>query len=158
MFGKPLSQYLDFQKVILGLIAAVGLARLGMSLAGTPNSAVAFLSMNVVAWAGALYYGLAADRHGFTRYKQLLPLGFFQIVLQQVIAVVGILLAIAGYANIYAAPEFSFGAQSQWLHILAHLTIGLVIPPFLFWGVSSLVMLITKKVTAAAQAPQVAGR
>ncbi len=31
MFGKTVAQYLDFQKVVLGLIAIVGLARLGLS-------------------------------------------------------------------------------------------------------------------------------
>ena len=145
MFGKPLSQYLRFQKVILALIAAVGLARLGLSLAGLPDTTVAFLSMNVVAWAGALYYGLAAHRKGFERYKQLLPLAFIQTVVMQSIAVLGILLAIAGFANVYAAPEYSFGAQNQWVHALAHLTIGIIVPSLLIWGVASLVRLIATK-------------
>jgi hypothetical protein len=152
IFGKRISDYLRFQKVILGLLAAVGLARLGLSLAGLPNSTVAWLSMNVVAWAGAFYYGVAVHTKGFGSYKQILPLGFFQTVLQQSIAVLGILLAIAGQPNVYAAPEFSFGAQSQWLHLLAHLTIGMVVPPLLIWGVGSLVMLITKKVAGTTAA------
>ncbi len=147
MFGKSVSQYLDFQKVFLVLLAGVGLARLGLSLAGVPDSAARWLSMNVVAWAGALYYGVAVHTSGFGSYKQVLPLGFFQTVLQQSIAVLGIALAIAGFGNIYAAPEFSFNAQSQWTHLLSHLTIGIVVPPLLLWGVASLVMLITKKVT-----------
>ena len=102
--------------------------------------------MNVVAWAAALYYGVAVHTSGFGSYKQILPLGFFQTVLQQSIAVLGILLAIAGLPNIYAAPEFSFNAQSQWTHLLSHLTIGIVVPPLLLWAVASLVMLIAKKV------------
>ena len=63
-------------------------------------------------------------------------------------AVLGILLSIGGFPNIYAAPEYSppGGPQSQWLHMLAHLTIGMVVGPLLGWGVASLVMLITKKV------------
>jgi hypothetical protein len=146
MFGKRLSQYLGFQKVVLGLLAGVGLARLGLSLAGLPNTTVAWLSMNVVAWAGALYYGVAVHTRGFGSYQQILPLVFFQTVLQQSIAVFGILLAIAGYPNIYAAPEFSFGAQSQWIHVLAHLTIGIIVPTLLLWGAASLALLVTKKV------------
>jgi hypothetical protein len=145
MFGKGLSEYLGFQKVVLGLLAAVGLARLGLSLAGLPNATVAWLSMNVVGWAGALYYGVAVHRRGFGSYKQILPLAFFQTVVQQSIAVLGIVLSIAGLQNIYAAPEYSFGAQSQGLHALAHLTIGIVVPSLLLWGVASLVLLITKK-------------
>jgi small basic protein len=146
MFGKRLSEYLGFQKEILALLAAVGLARLGLSLVGVPDSTAAWLSMNVVTWAGALYYGVAVHMRGFGSYKQILPLALFQMVLQQSIAVLGILLAIGGYPNIYAAPEFSFGAQSQWLHILSHLTIGILVPPFLLWGVASLALLITKRV------------
>jgi hypothetical protein len=146
MFGKRISEYLGFQKVALGVLAAVGLARLGLSLAGVPDATVAWLSMNVVAWAGALYYGVAVHAKGFGSYKHLLPLGFFQTVLQQAIAVLGILLAIAGYRNVYAAPEYSFGAQNQWSHVLAHLTIGIIVPPLLLWGVSSLVLLITNRV------------
>jgi hypothetical protein len=146
MFGKQISQYLGFQKAFLGLLAAVGLARLGLSLAGLPNTTVMWLSMNVVLWAATLYYGVAVHTSGFGSYKQLLPLVFFQTVLQQSIAVLGILLSIAGFQNIFAAPEYSFGGQSQWAHILAHLTIGIVVPSLLLWGVASLVMLITKKV------------
>jgi hypothetical protein len=41
----------------------------------------------------------------------------------------------------------SFGVQSQWIHLLAHLTIGLVVPPLLLWAVSSVVRLVAKKVS-----------
>jgi len=146
MFGKPVSEYLSFQKVVLAVLAAVGLARLGLSLAGVPNTTVAWLSMNVVGWAGVLYYGVAVHTRGFGSYRQLLPLALFQITLQQLIAVLGILLAIAGLPNVYAAPEYSFGAQSQWLHALSHLTIGIVVATLLMWGVASLVLLVTRKI------------
>ena len=39
-FGKRASQYLEFQQVSLGLLAVVGLTRLGLSLAGLPLSTV----------------------------------------------------------------------------------------------------------------------
>jgi len=150
MFGKRLSQYLGFQKWWLALIAAVGLARLGLSLAGLPDKTVTFLSMTVVGWAAILYYGVAVHTKGFGGYKQLLPLMIFQMVLVQSIAVAGILLAIAGFPNIYAAPEYSgppfARSPNQWNHALAHLTIGIVVPVLLGWGVSSLVLLITKRV------------
>jgi hypothetical protein len=150
MFGKRLSQYLGFQRVWLALIAAVGLARLGLSLAGLPDSTVKFLSMSVVGWVAVLYYGVAVHTRGFGSYKQLLPLMIFQVVLVQAIAVAGILLAIAGLPNIYAAPEYSgppfARSHNQWNHALAHLTIGLTAPVLLGWGVGSLVLLITKRV------------
>jgi hypothetical protein len=145
MFGKSLSDYLGFQQVILVAIAAVGLARLGLSLAGLPNAAVAWLSMNVVAWAGALYYGVAVHRRGFGSCRHILPLALHQMVVQQSIAVLGIMAAIAGFPNVYAAPEYS-PAQSQWVHALAHLTIGIVAPTLLMWGVGSLALSVTRKV------------
>jgi hypothetical protein len=149
MFGKRLSEYLGFQKVWLALIAAVGLARLGLSLAGLPDGTVTFLSMTVAGLLAVLYYGVAVHTHGFGSYKQLLPLMVFQVILVQSIAVAGILLAIAGLPNIYAAPEYSgppfARSSSQWTHVLAHLTIGIVAPVLLWWGVASLVLLITKK-------------
>ncbi len=58
----------------------------------------------------------------------------------------GIVLAMGGLPNVYAAPEFSFNVPSQRTHLFAHLTIGLVVPPLLLWAVSSLVaMLVTKE-------------
>jgi hypothetical protein len=161
MFGKRLSEYLGFQKVWLVAIAAVGLARLGLSLAGLPDGVVMFLSITVLGWAAILYYGVAVHTRGFGSYKQLLPLMIFQVVLVQAIAVTGILLAIAGLPNIYAAPEYSgppfARSANQWSHALAHLTIGIVAPVLLWWGVGSLVLLITKKVRGgAAVAPTTA--
>lgn len=146
MFGKTPLQYLRFQKWVLALLAGVGLMRLGLSLVGVRDDTVAWLSMNVVSWAGALYYGVAVHTRGFGSYKQILPLAVFQTALQQAIAVLGILLAIAGLRNVYAAPEYSFGAQNQWAHALSHVTIGIVVPPLLLWGVASLVLFITKRV------------
>ena len=150
MFGKRISEYLAFQKVPLAIIAAVGLARLGLSLAGLPDATVTLLSMTVAGWLAILYYGIAVHTRGFGSYRQLLPLVFLQMVLVQAIAVLGILLAIAGFPNIYAAPEYSgppfARSANQWSHALAHLTIGIVVPTLLGWGVSSLVLLVTKRV------------
>jgi hypothetical protein len=103
--------------------------------------------MNLVAWAGTFYYGVAVPTKAFGGYRHLLPLVFFQMALFQLVAVLGILLAIAGYANIFAAPEYSFPGQSQGVHVLAHLTVGIVVPSLLTWGVASLVMLATRKLT-----------
>ena len=150
MFGKRVPEYLGFQKAWLILLAVVGLGRLGLSLAGLPDRTVMWLSMTVVGWVAAFYYGIALHTRGFGSYKQLLPLLIFQVVLVQAIAVFGILLAIAGLPNIYAAPEYSgppfARSANQWTHALAHLTIGIVVPVLLWWGVGSLVLLITKKV------------
>jgi hypothetical protein len=148
MFGKPVGQYLAFQKVFLLALALMGLARLGLSLAGMPNSTVVWFSMNAVAWAGTFYYGVAVHTKGFGSYKQLLALVFLQMLLFQGIASLGILFAIFGFSNIFAAPEFSFPGQSQWVHLLAHLTVGVLVASLLSWAVASLVLLVTRKLTA----------
>jgi hypothetical protein len=148
MFGKKVSQYLEFQKLLLAATAVVGLARLGASLAGVPDEAARWLSMNILIWAGAVYYGVAVHERGFGGYKQLLPLVLFQVAILHVIAVAGIVLQIAGFPNIFAAPEYSGPAttQNQWLHAVSHLTIGMVAAPLVLWAVASLAMWITKRV------------
>ncbi|MGE0454572.1 MAG: hypothetical protein AB7O37_20005 [Vicinamibacteria bacterium] len=145
MFGKPVSEYLRFQAVFLALIVAVGLVRLGLSLAGLPDSSVRWASMNVPLWVGTLYCGIAARLTGFGSYRQLLPLVFLQLVPFHAVAVLGILLAIAGVPNIFAAPEYSPTAEGvgQWAHVLAHLTIGMAVPTLLLWAVAAAAYRIT---------------
>ncbi len=143
MFGKSLAEYMSFEKGVLVLIAVVGLARLGLSMAGLPLTAVRWLSMTAVVFAAAIYLGVAARLRGFGSYKQLLPLVAIAVVLFQAIVIFGILLAIAGFPNIYAAPEYG-GAINQWLHAFIHLTGGVIVTSLVLWGVASLAMLITK--------------
>jgi hypothetical protein len=151
MFGKRIPEYLGFQKAWLIALAVVGLGRLLLSLAGLPDRTVMFLSMTVVGWAAVFYYGVALHTRGFGSYRHLVPLMLFQMIVVQAIAVFGILLAVAGLPNIYAAPEYSgppfARSANQWSHALAHLTIGIVAPVLLGWAVGSLVLFITKKVS-----------
>jgi hypothetical protein len=151
IFGKSLSEYIAFQKVILILIVLVGGARLGLSLAGVPNSTARWLSITAVMALGSLYYAIRVHTSGFGSYKQLLPLLFIQDLLAQLIVIAGILIAMyTGQDNIFSAPEYSGGGDGKnWLHVLAHLVLGAVIAPVLFWGICSLIMWITKKASAA---------
>jgi len=148
MFGKTLTQYLGFQKVVLVLIVLAFLVRLALSLAGTPNSVAKWISVTVVLLAGVVYYGVAVYTSGFGSYKQLSPLVLFQSLLGEGLVALAIVLAIlTGTDNIYTAPEYSGGGDGKnWLHVLAHLVIGAIVLPLVSWGLSSLVMLVTKKV------------
>jgi hypothetical protein len=150
MFGKPVSEYLKFQKVFLGLIVAVWLLRLGLSLAGQPNSGVKWFSVTVVLLLGVLYYGVAVYTKGFGSYKQLYPLLLFQSALGEGLVALAIVLAIVtGRSNIYTAPEYSGGGDGRnWLHVLAHLVIGFVVLPLVSWLVASVVMAVTKMVAS----------
>ena len=107
VFGKRLSEYFAFQKVFLALIAMAGVARLGISLAGVPDGTAKWFSMTVLAAASIFYYGTAVHMRRFGSYKQLLSLILIQSVLANSIAIIGIALTIAGFPNIFGAPEFS---------------------------------------------------
>ena len=148
MFGKTVTQYLGFQKVVLILIVLAFLVRLGLSLAGTPNSVAKWISVTVVLLAGVVYYGVAVYTSGFGSYKQLYPLVLFQSLLGEGLVALAIVLAILTRTdNIYTAPEYSGGGDGKnWLHVLAHLVVAAVVLPLVSWGISSLVMLVTKKV------------
>jgi hypothetical protein len=149
LFGKTLSQYLNFQKYILLLILAVGLGRLILSLAGLPNSATRWLSISVVALIGLVYYSIRVHTTGFGSYKQLLPLIFIQSVVSQAIVIAGIVIAIYTHKdNVFSAPEFSGGTDGKtWLHAGAHLIVGLIIGPLVGWLIGCLLLFVVKKVT-----------
>jgi hypothetical protein len=147
IFGKRLSEYVRFQKVVLGLILFVGLARLVLSLAGVPNSTVKWLSITALLLIGLVYYSIRVHTSGFGSYKQLLPLLVIQSVLAQSIAVLAIAIAIfTGRDNIFSAPEYSGGGDGKtWFHVGGHI-LGMIILPLLGWLVGSAIMFVTKKV------------
>src|SRR5260370_40997035 len=110
MFGKPLTQYLAFQKVILALIVSAWLVRLALSLAGTPNASAKWVSVTAVLLLGVLYYGVAVHTKGFGSYKQLYPLMLFQSLLGEGLVALAIVHAfLTSRDNIYPAPECSGG-------------------------------------------------
>ena len=147
IFGKRCSDYIRFQRVLLGLALVVGLSRLGLSLAGLPNSTTKWLSLTVLTLIGVFYYGVRVHTSGFGSYKQLLPLIFNQNALAQVIVIAGIVIGIlTGHDNVFTAPEYSGNQDGKnWFHVVAHGVVILVLP-LLGWLVGSLVMWVTKKV------------
>jgi hypothetical protein len=154
IFGKTLSQYLNFQRYILLLILAVGLGRLILSLAGVPNSATKWLSISVVTLLGLIYYAVRVHTTGFGSYKQLLPLIFIQSVVSQAIVIAGIAIAIFTHKdNVFSAPEYSGGGDGKtWLHAAAHLIVGLIIGPLVGWLIGSGLLFIVKKVSPQGRA------
>ena len=147
MFGKRASEYLRFQWVVLVALGVVGLARIVLSIAGLPSSVVTWMSLNLIAFPAAFYYGWATERLRFGSYKQVLGLAFYRSLVFHGIAVLGILLAIAGFPNLFAAPEYSGGAETnQWLHIAAHLTIGVVATSLIWWALGSIALAITRAI------------
>ncbi len=149
MFGKSVGEYLGFQKVVLAAIFAAWLVRLVLSLAGTPNATTKWVSVTIVMLVGVLYYGVAVHARGFGSYKQLYPLSLFQSLLGEGLVALTIAVAIfTGRDNIYTAPEYSGGGDGKnWTHVIAHLVVAAVVLPLMGWGLSSLLMVITKKMS-----------
>jgi hypothetical protein len=148
MFGKTLAEYLRFQRVVLALIVAAFVVRLALSMAGVANTTARWVSVTVVLLVGMAYYGVAVYRTGFGSYKQLYPLMLIQGIVGEGLVALAIALAIlTGRDNIYTAPEYSGGGDGKnWLHVAAHLILGIVVLPLVSWAVGSLIMLITRKV------------
>ncbi len=147
MFGKRVSEYLAFVAPVLLALAVVGLLRLALSLAGLPDSTVKWVATNLAGWGGALWMGVAAHRRRFGTYRHLLPAAFLAGTVFHGMAVIGILLAIAGWPNIYAAPEYGGGpATNPWVHLGAHLTVGMVAVTLIWWGAASLARLLASRV------------
>ncbi|HEV2348557.1 MAG TPA: hypothetical protein VG028_01800 [Terriglobia bacterium] len=149
IFGKSLSDYVKFEKELLILILVVGLARLGLSLLGVPNSTTKYFSLTVVLLLGLVYYSVTVHTSGFGSYKQLLPVLELPSIVGGCIVVAGIVVAIlTGKDNIFSAPEYSPSptAGKTWFHAGAHVVAMLVVP-LVLWLVGSLIMFVTKKVT-----------
>ena len=107
MFGKPLGEYLSFQKAVLILIALVWAVRLGLSLAGVPDAAGKYVSITAVLVATAFYYPWSLHQSGFGSFKQLYALSLIQGVYSQTLVALTIVLAIVtGHHNIFTVPEF----------------------------------------------------
>jgi hypothetical protein len=153
IFGKPLSDYVRFSKLLIILIAAVGVTRLALTLTGTPNATAKWFSMTALMWIGVIYYSIRVQTTGFGTYRHLLPVLALPNFVAQAVAITGIMTAIfSGIGNIFSAPEFAFGGDGKtWIHVAAHLFFGTTAGSLLPWAFGSGIMAITKKVSQPAE-------
>ncbi len=149
IFGRPLSQYVEFCKPFLVLVPVAGIVRLALSLGGVPNSTAKWISVTALVGIGVLYYSVRVHTSGFGSYKQLLVISVLVNVASQIVIIFGIVLAIVtGTPNIYSAPEYAFGSDGgTWSHAAAHLFIGTTAGSLGPWLIGSLVLFVTKKVS-----------
>jgi hypothetical protein len=154
VFGKRPSEYIEFSRVFLVLILLVGILRLALSLGGAPNSTVRWFTMTGVAWIGIFYLSVRVHTSGFGSYKHLLGVLVPLNLAAQVIAIVGIVIAmVTGTDNIFSAPEYAFGSDGKtWAHLAAHLFIGTTLGSLVPWAFGSLVMFVAKKLTSGTNA------
>jgi hypothetical protein len=148
IFGKRLSDYVAFCRPFLILIAVVGFVRLALSLGGVPNSTAKWLSMTLLVWIGVVYYSIRIPARGFGSYKQLFPVVALLNITAQVIAIIGIAIAMfTGNDNIFSAPEYAFGGDGKsWLHLGAHVFIGTTIGSLVPWVIGCCILAIARKV------------
>jgi len=151
MFGKKISEYVQFERWILILIVVVFALRLGLSLAGTSFSLAKWVSINLVRLVGLIYCSVAVHTTGFGSYKQLFGLLFLQNVLAHILIACGIILGvITATDNIFTIPEVSGGNNGRTvIHAVIHLVAAVIVPIF-FWLVGSVILFATKKVKPAA--------
>lgn len=153
MFGKTLSEFLAFQKWFLVAIAAVGAVRLLLSLAGVADSTTSWLSMQALWLGGFFYYSVAVHTKGFGGHKHILLLLFNQTVLVQVIAILGIAIAmVTGHGNVFTAHVKGGFEGRSWGHAGGHVIGTLVFPP-LFWLLSWPLFALTRRLAPRDEQP-----
>lgn len=152
IFGKSLSEYVRFEKGFLILVLLVGVARLLLSALGVPNATVKFVSLSVILLLGMVYYAVKIATSSFGSYKQLLPVLALPVILANLIIIAAIVIAIAtGRDNIFTAPEFSGNTDGKtWEHVGGHLVV-MIVGSLVLWGIGSLIMLLTRKLTGGRQ-------
>jgi hypothetical protein len=101
-------------------IVAVGLLRLGLTLAGVPDAKVKYASMTVLIIAGAIYLGItSATWRERMRASYLLILPYMSVEL----LALGYTWA-SGRPTIFHTPEYSFNTTLP-VHFFGHLIGGL---------------------------------
>src|SRR5262249_14954951 len=141
------SEYIQFERWILILIAAAFVIRLALPLAGGSVASTRSGSINILVFIGVIYCSIAVFTREFGGYKQLFGLLLDQKVFSHMLIAFGIVLGIlTGTDNIYTAPEFFGGSSGRnWLHVLAHTVAAFVVPVFA-WLVGSVILFVTKRV------------
>lgn len=150
MFGKKFSEYIEFERWILILVAAVFVIRLALSMAGTSFTVTRWVSINLVLLVGLIYCSVAVHTSEFGSYKQLFGLLLVQNVFAHLFIGLGIVIGIiTGRENAFTVPEVSGGGNgATWFHALLHPVAGLMVSVFA-WLIGSVILFLTKRLKPA---------
>jgi len=150
IFGKDFSAYIKFQKTILLMILVVGFLRLGLSLGGLPVSTVKWFSITTAMFIGVVYYSIRVYTARFGSYRHLLPLMLIQGLTGQTVTIIGIAIAIyTNTDNIFSISEYSHAVPGKsWMHAGAHIVLGGIVLPLMWWPIAALIMFVTKKIAS----------
>lgn len=147
LFGRNLSDYLRFQKILLILTVAFGLLRLVLSMAGVPDAIVTWLSMTGLLPIAVVYYPIRVHMKNFGGYPQVLILICIQVLVSQIMTAIGIFAApLTGVDNIFspAGPE-----GGHLGHALMHLLSWPIVSAVL-WVPAAVILWIARRVAKAA--------
>ena len=146
MFGKKFSEYIEFERWILILVAAAFVIRLALSMMGTSFTVTSRVSINLVLLAGLIYCSVAVHTSRLGSYKQLFGLLLVQNVFAHVLIGFGIVIGIiTGRENAFTVPEVSGGGNgATWFHALLHPVAGVIVS-VLAWLIGSVILFLTKK-------------
>jgi hypothetical protein len=128
-------------KMFMAAIAAIGILRFVLTVAGAPHTTARYATMTVVIMLGALYFSINSSTH-----IERLKLAYLLIFPYMIVEVAALLYTrFTGTPTIFHAPEYSLGTTINQ-HTFDHLVGGLTWEPalvFLFmeavWGVGFLV-------------------
>jgi hypothetical protein len=124
-------------KVFIAAIAAMGMVRFALTLAGVPDSLVKFASMTAIIFAGLLYFAVVLPTPR-ERLKAAYLLIFPYMIVE--VAVLGYAWA-SGRPTIFHKPEYSFGVDIG-THTIGHLVGGLTWEPLITFLVMEIVRFI----------------
>jgi hypothetical protein len=143
LFGKSWSDYVRFQKILLVLTVAFGLARLILSMAGVPGSLVTWFSMTGLLPIGAIIYPIRVHMKGFGGFGSVLVLIGIQVLVSQVMTAIGIFAALlTGVDNIFSPAAAD--ANHLW-HAIVHLATFPIVS-IVLWLPASLILLAARLV------------
>jgi hypothetical protein len=146
LFSKSFAEYIRFQKILLIITAAVGLARLLLSLAGASDVA-GWFSITAMTFVGVVLYPIMVHTKGFGGYKQVLVLLSIQLALAGAVITFGIAIAVAtGSGNVFTGGQVG-SIGSEITHMASHLIGGPIIFAAILWLPASAVLFVTKRVT-----------
>src|SRR5262245_1192261 len=147
MFGKKFSEYIQFERWILFLIAVVFVGRLVLPFAGAAFAQTRWVSINIVLLVGLLYCAIAVHTAHFGSYKQLFGLLLIQNALAHLLIALAITAAVVtGVDNIYTVPEVFGGSDGRNLGHAALHAIAWVFAAGIAWLLGSGILFVTRKI------------
>lgn len=151
LFGRPLVDYVRFQRWLLILTGVVVAGKLALSLSGAPRPLLRFLSVEALLAMSAVYYAIRLARSGWGA-RALFVLIANQTLLANLLIALAVALAIlTGRHNVFSAvpPSALWGDDGRaWSHVAAHAFAAPVVVAGVLWLAALVVWVAARRKTA----------